>query len=64
MGVNRYSYKSQPKLVLNFSPNGPHNSKLGIFEILTFRFLTIFFENFKFTIVAFGEIKNLNHLGS
>ncbi len=45
----RYSsYKSQPKdfkLFLNFPPNGPHKMKLGIFEILSFRFLTIFFRN-------------------
>ncbi len=32
----------------------------GIFEILSFRFLMIFFENFKFTIVPYGEIKT-NH---
>ncbi len=50
MGANiskRYSsYKSQPKflnLVLNFPPNGPHKNLFGIFEILSFRFLTIFF---------------------
>ncbi len=47
------SYKLQPKvlkLFLNFPPNGPHKSMFGIFEILNFQFLTIFFlENFKFT---------------
>ncbi len=36
----RYSsYKSQPnvlKLVLNFPPNGPHKTAMGIFEILSF----------------------------
>ena len=36
---------------------------MGPIEILIFRFLTIFFlENFKFTIVAYREIKNLNYL--
>ena len=48
-----YSYKLQPKvfkLVLNFPPNGPHKTTLGIFEILSFCFLTFFFfENSKFT---------------
>ncbi len=43
----RYSsYKSQLKvfqLVLNFSRYGPHKPTMGIFEILRFRFLTIFF---------------------
>ena len=49
MGVKiskRYSsYKSQPKafkLFLNILPNGPHKTNFGIFEILSFRFLTIF----------------------
>ncbi len=59
------SYKSQPKvlkLVLNVPPNGPHKTTFGIFEILSFWFLTNFFENSKFTIVAYGEIKNLNYL--
>ncbi len=54
------SYKSQPKafkLFLIFFPNGPHKITFGIFEILSFWFLTIFFENSKFTIVAYGEIK-------
>ena len=46
-------YKSQPKalkfkLFLNFLP---HKTTFGIFEILSFWILTIFFENFKFTIV-------------
>ena len=43
MGVKilkRYSsYKSQPnglKLTLNFPPNGPHKTTLGILEILSF----------------------------
>ncbi len=48
----RYSsYKLQPKvlkLVLNFPPNGPHKTTLGIFEILSFRFLMIFFRKFQF----------------
>ena len=59
------SYKSQPKvfkLVLNFPPSGPHKTVFVIFEILSFRFLRIFFQNFKFTIVAYGEIKNINYL--
>ena len=41
-----FSYKSQPKafkLFLNFLINGPHKSMFGIFEILSLRFLTIFF---------------------
>ncbi len=51
------------ELVLNFFPDGPHNSTLGIFEILSFWiFNNFFFENSKFTIVAYGEIKNLNYL--
>ena len=60
-----YSYKSQPKgfkMVLNFPPNGPHKTTLGIFEILSFRLLTIFFRKFQIRIVAYGEIKNLNYL--
>ncbi len=47
---------------MNFLPTGPHKTTFGIFEILSFWFLTIFFENSKFTIVAYGEIKNLNYL--
>ncbi len=62
----RYSsYKSQPKafkLFLNFLPNAPHKSTFGIFENSSLRFLMIFFENFKFTIVPYGETKNLNYL--
>ncbi len=45
------------KLVLNFPPNGPHKNRSGIFEILSCWFLKIFFENLKFIIVAYGEIK-------
>ena len=61
------SYKKQPKvfklIVLNFPPNGPHKTMFGIWEILSFRFLMgFFFENFKFTIVAYGEIKHLSYL--
>ncbi len=63
----RYSsYKLQPKvlkLVLNFPPNGPHKSTFGIF--LNFEFLIFnefFFENIKFTLVAYGEIKKLNYI--
>ena len=40
------SYKSQPKvskLFLNVPANGPHQTTLGIFEILSSRFLMIFF---------------------
>ncbi len=55
------TYKLQPKvlkLVLNFPPNGPPNTMFGSFDILSFRFLAIFFfKNFKFTIVAYGKIK-------
>ncbi len=46
----RYSYKSHPnilKLVMNFPPNGPHKITLGIFEILSLRFLMIFFQKFQ-----------------
>ena len=63
----RYSsYKSQPN-VWNLSwiflpSNSPHKTTFAIFEILSFLFLTIFFKNSKFTIVAYGEIKNLNYL--
>ena len=45
-----YSYKSEPKffkLFLNFPPNGPHKMALGIFKILSFRILTIFFRTFQ-----------------
>ncbi len=59
----RYSsYKSQLevfKLFLNFLPNGPHKTT---FETLGSWFSTIFFENFKFTIVPYGKTKNLNYL--
>ncbi len=52
------SYKSQPnvfKLTLNFPPNGLHKTTLGIFEILSFRFLTFFFfiQHFKLSIVPY-----------
>ena len=52
------------KLFLNFPPNGPQKTTFEIFEILSFRFLrnVFFFENGKFTTVAYGEIKNLNYL--
>ncbi len=58
-----FSYKSQPnvlKLFLNFPPNGPHKSTFWYFwnfEFLIFN--DFFFENSKFTIVAYREIKNL-----
>ena len=46
-----------------FSSQWSSQTKFGIFEILIFWFLTIFFfENFKFTIVAYGEIENFNYL--
>ncbi len=48
------------KIFQNLLPNGPHKTTFGIFEILSLRFL--FFENSKFTIVAYAEIKNLNYL--
>ncbi len=41
------SYKSQPKVLkldLNFPPNGSHKTGFGIFEILSFGLLTIFFQ--------------------
>ncbi len=48
----RYSsYKSQPKvlkLLLNFLPNGPHKSTVGIFEILKIEILVIFNDFFSF----------------
>ena len=54
MGVKiakRYSfYKSLTnvlKLVLNFSPIGPHKIALGFLETLRFRFLMIFFRKFQ-----------------
>ena len=54
MGVKiskRYSsYKSQRnvfKLVLNVTPNGPHRMTLRIFQILSFRFVTIFSRKFQ-----------------
>ena len=72
MGVKiskRYSsYKTQPKFfknVLNFLPNGPPKNSFRIFEMLILSFgclMNIFFENFKFTFVAYGEIKHLNFL--
>ncbi len=57
-------YKSQPKS-FQTSPefsNGPLKTTVGIFELLSFRFLTVFFNNFKFTSVPNGEIQNLNYL--
>ena len=61
----RYSsYNSKSKifkLVLNCSPNCPHKTTLAIFEILEFLIFNYFlFEEFKFTIVPYGETKNLN----
>ncbi len=50
------------KLLLNFPPNGHHKTTFEVFEILSFQFLTIFSVNFKFSIVAYGEIKSLNYL--
>ncbi len=44
------SNKLQPKalkLVLNFPPHGLHETTFGIFAILNFRFLTIFFRKFQ-----------------
>ena len=44
------SYKSQPKvfkLVPNFPPYGPHKTTFGIFEILSFWFLTNFIWKFQ-----------------
>ena len=47
------------KLLLNFLPSGPHKVLLE----LSLRYLTIFFfENFNFTVVPYGEIKNLNYM--
>ncbi len=58
--ITTQSFLTSPE----FPPSGRHKTPFGIFEILSFRFLTFFFQNFKFTIVAYGEIKNLNYLGS
>ena len=45
-----------------FSSHWSSQNYVWDFEILSLRFLMIFFENIKFTIVAYGEIKNLNYL--
>ncbi len=61
------SYKSQPKifeLFLNFLPNGSRKTTFGIFEISSLIFLTTFFDNFKFTFVAYGKIKHLKLSGN
>ncbi len=53
MGVQipkRYSCKSQPKVfkhLLSFPPNEFHKTALGIFEILSFWFVTIVFRKFQ-----------------
>ncbi len=62
-----YSYKFQSKFWnlswIFHSLHGPQKITFGIFEILSFRFLTIFFfQKFHFPIVTYGEIKNLNCL--
>ncbi len=52
------SYKSQPKvlkLFLNFPPNSAHKTAFGIFEILSFRFLTIFFRKFQIQHCSLGR---------
>ncbi len=36
------------KLFLNFLPNGPHKTAFEIFEILSYSFVTIFFQKFQF----------------
>ena len=63
---NATPIKSQPnvlKLALNFPRNGSHKTAFGVFDILSFWFLMIFFfESSKVTIVTYGEIKNLNYL--
>ncbi len=52
-------YKSQPKVskLLHFPPHGPHKTMFGIFETFDFPIFNDFFENFKFTIVAYGNVK-------
>ncbi len=70
MGANiskRYfSYKSKPKvfkLVLNCPPNRPYKTTFMIFWNFEFpSFNDFFFETFKFTMVAYGQIKNLHYL--
>ncbi len=49
------------KLVLNFPPIGPHKITLGFLKFWVSPTL-IFFENFKFTIAAYGETKKLSYL--
>ncbi len=54
------SYKSQAnvsKLVLNIPPNCPRKSTFGLFDVFSFPFLTIFFENFKFIIIPTEKAK-------
>ena len=41
------------KLVLNFPPNCPHKTTFGLSEFYRF-----FFRKSKFTIIAYGEIRN------
>ncbi len=48
------------KLVMDFSPNVPHQTAFWIFKILIFLFF--FFDNLQFTIVPYGETKNFNYL--
>ncbi len=60
-----FSYTLRPKgfkFALKCLPSGPHKTTLGIFENLNFRFYDFFFENFKFSIVPYGEDKTLNYL--
>ena len=54
-------YSSIPQITLEYFETS-HKTSQKKFEILSYRFLTIFPQNFKFSIVAYGEIKNLNYL--
>ncbi len=52
-------FQTSPK----FSSEWSSQNYFGTFKIFSFRFLAIFlFENFEFTIIAYGETKSLNYL--
>ena len=60
--ITAKSFQASPEFSSHY-PGSPHKTAFGIFEIFKFPiFNDFFFENFKFTIVAYGEIKNLNYL--
>ena len=50
-------------IVLDFPANGPHKTPFGIFEIVSFQFLTFFFRKFQIYHCTLMEIsKNLKYL--